>query len=161
MAATDVVAMRAGWDTLEQGWTTLIERARALPDEQRHESVDGEWSFVQTLRHLVFGIDKWCTAAILGEAFHPIGLPNTGSLDFPWPDLDRAADPSFDDAVAAREGRAARVREYLASIDDAALERTVDVLENVQHTVRDCVFTVLEESFEHQRYASRDLARLT
>ena len=52
------------------------------------ESVNDEWSFVQTLRHLVFAMDKWFTVPILGGAFHPIGLPNSGSVDFPWPGLD-------------------------------------------------------------------------
>lgn len=48
-----------------------------------HESVNEEWSFVQTLRHLVFAMDKWFTAPILGDRFHPIGLPNTGSVAGP------------------------------------------------------------------------------
>ena len=61
-----------------------------------HESVGGEWSFVDTLRHLVFAMDKWFTTPILGdEEFHPIGLPNTGSADFGWPGLDRSAAPTF------------------------------------------------------------------
>lgn len=54
-------------------------QARALPDEKLHEPVNGEWTFVQTLRHLVFGMDKWFTVSILGGSFHPIGLPNSGS----------------------------------------------------------------------------------
>lgn len=38
-------------------------------------SVDGEWSFSQTLRHLVFATDIWLGRAILGsDDFHPLGL---------------------------------------------------------------------------------------
>jgi hypothetical protein len=37
----------------------------------------------------------------------------------------------------------------------------VDVLENGEHSVRDCLWTVFEESFWHNRYARRDLERLT
>ena len=32
---------------------STVERARALPAAALHESVDGEWSFIETLRHLV------------------------------------------------------------------------------------------------------------
>jgi hypothetical protein len=34
---------------------------------------------------LVFAMDKWFTAPILGERSNPIGLPNTGSADFRGP----------------------------------------------------------------------------
>ena len=34
------------------------------------------------------------------------------------------------------------------------------VLENGTVTVHDCLFTVLEEEFEHHRYVDRDLAVL-
>ena len=84
----DPAGMRAAWAALEAEWATTIAQARALPESAVHESVDGEWSFVQTLRHLVFAMDKWFTAPILGGPFHPIGLPNSGSVDFPWPGLD-------------------------------------------------------------------------
>ena len=40
------------------------------------------------------------------------------------------------------------------------LTRTVEVLENGPHLVRDCISTVLEEEFWHHRYAERDLAEL-
>ncbi len=81
----DPDGMRAAWAALEAEWATTTARAHALPERLLHESVGGEWSFVQTLRHLVFAIDKWFTAPILAEPFHPIGIPNSGSVDFPWP----------------------------------------------------------------------------
>jgi hypothetical protein len=34
------------------------------------------------------------------------------------------------------------------------------VFENGPHRVRDCISTVFEEEFWHNRYAERDLARL-
>ena len=74
--------MRHGWHAFVTDWAAAIERARRLPDEQRRASVEGEWSFVETIRHLVFATDKWFTVAVLGGAFHPIGLPNSGSADF-------------------------------------------------------------------------------
>jgi hypothetical protein len=70
--------MRQGWQAFLTAWVSAIERARSLPEEQRHASVDGEWSFVETIRHLVFATDKWFTVPILGGAFLPIGLPTLG-----------------------------------------------------------------------------------
>ena len=97
--------MRAMWAALEDEWAKTVTRANALPDDALHESVDNEWSFLQTLRHLVLAMDKWFTAPILGERFHTIGVPNTGSVDFPWPDLDNDVTPSVADALAVRADR--------------------------------------------------------
>jgi hypothetical protein len=105
-------------------------------------------------------MDKWFTAPILGEGFHPIGMPNSGSVDFPWPDLDRDATPSYDGVLAARAQPADRFRAWLDELEAAGLTREVEVLENATVTVHDCVLTVLEEEFEHHRYADPDLAVL-
>jgi hypothetical protein len=144
--------MRATWAALEDVWATTVTRAQALSEAALHESVDDEWSFVQTVRHLVFAMDKWFTAPILGEDFHPIGLPNTGSVDFPWPGLAYDLTPSVSDVLAVRADRAARFRDHLA--------RPVDVLENGANPLQECVYTVFEEEFWHNRYAQRDLAQL-
>jgi hypothetical protein len=156
----DPAGARAAWTALEQTWAATIARADRLTDAQRHQRVDGEWSFVETLRHLLFAMDKWFTAPILGEGFHPIGMPNTGSVDFPWPDLDRDAAPSYDEVLTARAQHADSFRAWLDDLAAADLTREVEVLENGTVTVHDCVFTVLEEEFEHDRYADRDLAVL-
>ena len=108
--------MRATWAALEDEWAKTITQAQALPEGTLHESVNAEWSFVQTLRHLVFAMDKWFTAPILAGRFHPIGLPNTGSADFPWPGLDHELAPSASEALAVRADRATRFRDYLASV---------------------------------------------
>jgi hypothetical protein len=157
---SDPEGMRAAWAALEAEWATTIAAASALPETAVHESVDGEFSFVQTLRHLVFAMDKWFTAPILGAPFHPMGLPNTGSLDFPWPGLDGGLSPSLADALAVRSGRAASLREHLASVTTTDLGRSVEVLENGANPVLECLSTVFEEEFWHLRYARRDLARL-
>jgi len=156
----DPEGMRAAWVALTDEWATTTALARALSEDQLHESVDGEWSFVQTLRHLLFAMDKWFTVPVLGERFHPIGLPNSGSVDFPWPDLDRDASPSVSDALAARTERAGRFHDALESMTTTDLERSVDVLENGPHPLRECVYTVFEEEFWHNRYARRDLLHL-
>ena len=154
---SDPEGMRVAWAALEAEWERTTARAKALPEDALHESVDGEWSFVQTLRHLVFAMDKWFTAPILGEAFHPMGLPNSGSVDFPWPGLQYDLTPSAAEALEVRAERAARFRDYLAGFSDD-LERSVEVLENGTVPLLECIYTVFEEEFWHDRYAVRDLA---
>lgn len=158
--ARDVRSMIAGCEALDAAWSETIESVRSSPPEVAESSVDGEWTFVQSLRHLVFGTDKWFTHPVLADGFHPIGLPNTGSLDFPWPDIDPDATASLEEAAAARAERVGRLRSWLDECDDADLDREVVVLENGSHSVGDCIRVVFEESFEHLRYARRDLARL-
>ena len=65
------------WATLERLWAGTVERARRLPAGALHESVDGEWSFVETLRHLAFATECWLHRAILGDPrpWHPLSLP--------------------------------------------------------------------------------------
>jgi hypothetical protein len=154
----DPEGARAGWAALELTWATTIERARRLSDAQLHEKVNGEFSFIETLRHLVMAMDKWFTVPIGGGTFAPIGVPNTGSLDFPWPGLNYTLDPSLSDVLAVRADRGARFGAFLADLVADDLTREVDVLENGRVTVNDCVLTVLEEEFWHHRYAVRDLA---
>ena len=149
--------MRAAWSALEDEWAITVGLAKALPESALEESVNGEWSFVQTLRHLVFAMDKWFTVPILGEPFDPMGLPNSGSVDFPWPGLDRTLTPSLAEVMAVRADRAGRFRGYLDAVTAEDFDRTVDVLENGPHPLRECLHTVFEEEFWHNRYARRDL----
>ena len=157
---SDVDGARASSAAFDKAWAETVAQARSLPEELLHESVDGEWSFVQTVRHLVMAIDKWFTAPILGEPFHPMGLPNTGSIDFPFPGIDLSQSPSLDEALTVHADRVARVRDYVTTMEPSALTQSVEVLENGTSTVSDCLFTVFEETFWHIRYARRDLARL-
>src|SRR4051812_46474325 len=46
---------RRTWDAVEALWADTLERARLLPEPTMHERVDGEWSVVETQRHLLFG----------------------------------------------------------------------------------------------------------
>jgi hypothetical protein len=156
----DIAGMHAAWSALEQTWAGTIERAQRLTEAQVHVSVGGEWSFVETVRHLVFAMDKWFTVPILDQGFHPIGLPNTGSADFGWPGLDRSADPTLSEALDVRTERSAKLHDYLDNLRPEDLVRTVDVLENGPNPVNECLYTVFEEEFEHNRYATRDLAHL-
>jgi hypothetical protein len=152
--------MRAAWALLDAGWHKTIARAQALAEERLNESVNGEFSFIETVRHLIFAMDKWFTAPVLGEHFHPIGLPNKGSLDFPWPRLDYNLKPSVAEALLVHANRASRFADFLATVTQADFQRTIDVLENGEHPLQPCLHTVIEEGFWHNRYAARDLALL-
>ena len=152
--------MRATWTAVEQEWAKTIAVAQALPDEKLYESVNDEFSFVQTLRHLVFAMDKWFTVPILGEPFHPIGMPNSGSVDFPWVGLDYSLTPSVAEALAVRADRATRLRDYLGSVTTTDFTQSVEILENGTNPVQECLYTVFEEEFWHNRYVRRDLALL-
>lgn len=153
--------VRTAWVDVTDAWAPVIDRVRSLPADVAHARVADEWSFVETLRHLLMATDKWFTAPILGGTFHPYGLANTGSAAFPFPGLDPSSDPSLDDVLAARAERGASLGEYLRDVTDDELDRTVDVLENGPHAIRQCLQTVFEEEFWHLRYAHRDLATLT
>jgi hypothetical protein len=105
-------------------------------------------------------MDKWFTSPVLGRSFDPMGMPNSGSVDFPWPDLDQDLTTSFADALAVRNERCAAFRGYLLSVSAADLERPVEVLENGTVPLLHALHTVLEEEFWHLRYAQRDLCEL-
>ncbi len=64
-------------DILERLWDQTADRVRRLPPELLHESAGGEWSFTETLRHLVFATDAWIRWAILGDPspWDPLDLP--------------------------------------------------------------------------------------
>src|SRR4249919_686745 len=74
--AGDPEGLRAAWAALGTTWAATLERVAAMPDGTVDISVDGEWSFAQTLRHLVLATDTWLGRAILRaeQPFHPLGL---------------------------------------------------------------------------------------
>ena len=76
--AADPDGLRAAWAALERTWAATLERVAAMPAGTVDISVGGEWSFAQTLRHLVMATDMWLRRAILEieQPYHPIGQPN-------------------------------------------------------------------------------------
>ncbi|WP_211331423.1 DinB family protein [Flaviflexus salsibiostraticola] len=149
--------LRRAWAALEATWSATVAQALSLPESALAESVDDEWSFSQTLRHLVFATDIWLGRAILGsDDFHPLGLE---------PVDDVVADDegvSFDDILTARSDRQARVRDYLEDVTEEQLDELRDNPHGsgTRKPVRSCLHTILEEEWEHHRYAVRDLAIL-
>lgn len=165
MAAADPGGFDEAWRILERLWQQTVERARRLPPQLLHERVEGEWSFVETLRHLVFATDAWVLRAILGEPapWHPLDLPHDEMGDQPGVPWDRDARPSLDEVLAVRADRMATVRQLIAGLTDERLAgMTEPVLEpgypeSQSFPVRACLQTVLSEEWEHRLYAERDL----
>ena len=152
--------LRAAWSVLQEHWTALLARVAGMPPETSGLSVNGEWSLIQTLRHLIFAMDKWFVLPVLGERdCSPIGLPNSESQERGWPGVDRDADPGLDQVLAARAEQHARFDRFIAELDFTALPETSEVLENGTVPTVMCFHVVLEEEFEHLRYALRDLGQ--
>jgi len=168
MRPNDPDGFREGWDTIERLWAGTVERARALPEDALHERVDGEWSFIQTLRHLSFATECWLYRAILGDPrpWAPLSLPWEQMPDTDGVPCDLDARPTLDGALALRLDRQAAVRRYLATLDDATLaSETVPVEgpgwpEQRAYPVRECLLTLLNEEWWHRQFALRDLAVL-
>ncbi|TDD59450.1 DinB family protein [Kribbella antibiotica] len=159
-------ALRTAWAAIEHAWATATDQVAAMSAGTADLSVDGEWSFAQTLRHLVMATNTWFGGAILGVAqpFHPLGQPNaeyeTDGLDM---SVFSATKPSYDEVLAVRAEHVAQVRDYLATVTaaDLAGARKNPWAPQYPETVLSCLHTILEEEWEHLRYASRDLATLS
>ena len=165
MRPADADGFREAWDILERLWPQTVERARRLAPELLHEQVDGEWSFIETLRHLVFATDAWVKRAVLGEPspWDPLDLPHDEMPDQPSVPRDRTARPSLDQVLALRADRMATVRQVLANLTDEQLAgQTEPVLEPgypepESFPVRRCLQAILSEEWQHRLYAERDL----
>lgn len=178
--AADPDGLREAWAALEARWEAVVARVEAMPAGTVDVRVDGEWSFAETLRHLVLATDAWLGRGVLEleQPFHPLGLAFAGAT----PD-DATSDPSTGDGaadgaldlsaltpgtppwaevLAARADRVARVRSFLAAVTaeelDAPRRNPWDPA--APETTRSCLHVVLEEEWEHHRFAVRDLDAL-
>ena len=160
--ASDPEGLRAAWATLELTWAATLERVAAMPAGTVDVSVDGEWSFAQTLRHLVLATDMWLGRAVqeIEQPFHPLGLADTGTAE---DGLDMSVFatvmPSYAEVLEVRVGRVAMVRDFLAAVTRQELveKRNNPHDPNYQETTLSCLHVILEEEWEHHRYAVRDL----
>ncbi len=163
--AADPEGLRSAWAALEQTWAATVERAAAMPSGTVEVSVDGEWSFAQTLRHLVMATDTWLRGAVLGieRPWHPLGQPNVEyETDGNDGSVFTGTPPSFADVLEVRAERVAMVRDFLAAVtsEELAERRQNPWNPAAEETVLSCVHTILEEEWEHHRYAVRDLAAI-
>ncbi len=165
MRPTDADGFREAWDVLERLWAGTVERARSFTPEQLNESVDGEWSFLQTLRHLVHATDCWVNRVLLGDPlpFHRLGQPFDGAEPHPDVPLDLDARPSLEEVLEVRADRMATVRRVLDELtEDRLAEHTLPVdgpgwPPAEAYPVRRALLTVLSEEWLHRLFAERDL----
>jgi hypothetical protein len=162
LAPFDPDGMRTAWKTIEEFSATTLDRARALPRDQLDVSVDGEWSFIETLRHLVFATDRWVTGPVLGDArpFHRLGLPNPPYDEVTAGMFDLDAGATLDDVLSVRRDRMDRVGELVRGVDAEQLQRAVASPNGGTTTVTSCLHIVFREEWWHDQYANRDLAVL-
>ncbi len=145
----------------------MPERARTFPEAALHRSVDDEWSFIQTLRHLNFASAAWAGRMILGSPspWHQLDLPwdeAPGWDGIPW---DREARPSLEEVLTVRRERQSMVRQVMESLSDEQLASEVTRTEPGWPLVEDfpvkqCLRIVLKNEWEHRLYAERDLTSL-
>ena len=167
MRPSDVDGFKEAWSILQRLWAGTIETARSMPAEALHTSIDGEWSFIQTLRHLNFASAAWVGRMILGDPspWHPLDLPwdeAPGWEGIPW---DREARPTLDEVLAVRRARQEMVGGVIDSLTEEQLASHVSRTEpgwpqTEQFPFKECLLIVLNEEWQHRRYAERDLAAL-
>jgi uncharacterized damage-inducible protein DinB len=151
--AATPAGLRDAWTAVDRAWDRAIERATALPAGSVDVRIDGEWSFSETLRHLVHATDTWLGKGVLGRVkddFHPLGIAYGVS--------DAETQP-YDDVLAARADRSAMVRNFLATVTDDVLDEVRRNPHNPENTdtVRQCLHVILKEWWDHLRFAVRDL----
>jgi hypothetical protein len=160
---------RAMWHTIERLWSETVARAERLPEPDRHVRVDDEWSFVETLRHLIFATDAWASRTILDESmpYHRLGFTHASypPADAAALGIDLEARPLYAEVLEVRAGRMALVRAIVDDLTDTGLERmcTRDPAPGYPEESRSvgrCLRVVMKEECEHRRYAERDLAEL-
>jgi DinB superfamily/Pentapeptide repeats (8 copies) len=161
--------VRAMWDTIERLWAQAIERAGRLPAAALTQQVNEEWSFAQTLRHLVFITDAWASRTVLEEEmpYHPLGLPQSWypAANAVALGIDVTAQPGYAEILAVRADRMAVMRRIVAALTDDSLGRLCQRspapgYPDEERTVVDCISVVMDEEIEHYRFAVRDLAVL-
>ena len=160
--ADDPEGLRAAWAVVQSTWGATLDRAGAMPAGTVDVSVDGEWSFAQTLRHLVLATDTWLRRGVLQieQPFHPLGLMDAGTAgDGADTSVFTTETPSYADVLTARADRVALVGDFLATVtaDELAAERKNPHAPEYPETVRSCLHVILEEEWEHLRFAVRDL----
>jgi len=118
MRSDDPSDLREAWRQLRADWATTTERVRSMPEDSEHRGVDGEWSMVETLRHLVVGHDSWLRRCVLGltEPFTPMGLASPLVPDQEEQGLDRSSRPSLDEVLGVRDRQASELAAWLADV---------------------------------------------
>jgi len=158
--------LREAFRQLRAGWTATLGRLQGMPEGSEHQRVGGEWSAVETLRHLVFVHDSWFRRCCTGSSqpFTALGLAAELVPDQQEQGLDQAANPSLDEVLAVRDGQAAELEGWLSTVTRDELSAPAPVPAGPGwppyargKSVLECLRVVLNEEREHHGFCGRDL----
>jgi DinB superfamily/Pentapeptide repeats (8 copies) len=161
--------LRAAWAVVNGRWDDAVAHAATVPEPLLHERVGGEWSFVETVRHLVFADDVWVGRMLSDQPgpFHPLGVPPTDTTEAAAAEMGLTLDarPSSDEVVALHRERRGRFTDLLLRVTDADLPRVRTAVlapdwGEESFPVLECLTVVVREHADHLRFAQRDLATL-
>jgi hypothetical protein len=151
---------------LRDDWAATIQRLRAMRQGVEHQRVGGEWSAVETLRHLIFVHDSWFRRCCLGstEPFTAIGLASEFVPDQEEQGLDPAASPMLEEVLAVRGAQGAELERWLSAVTLDELPAPAPVPAGRGwppyargKSVLECVHVVLDEEWAHHGFCVRDL----
>ncbi len=164
LRAVDPAGLVDAWAMIEDLWQATTVRARKLPEPMLYERVDDEWSFVETLRHLVLATDCWLRRMVKGveRPYHRWGLAGSWLTDPASWGLDPEASPSVENILQLRRERMDEVGQTVGALTAEELERVCAPPRSPghptqDHVVRACLHVILNEEWEHNGYARRDL----
>jgi len=167
LRAHDPAAFAEAWKMIERLWAGTVARARTFPEQTLDERVDDDWSFIETQRHLAMATDCWLRRMVKGmeRPYHPWGLAGSWLTEPAVWGLDYGATPSLEEALALRRDRMGEVKATIAALTTEELDRVCEPPAapghpTRPHTVRECLHVILNEEWEHNRYAERDLNAL-
>jgi hypothetical protein len=164
--SADPADLREAFRQLRADWAATLGRLRGMPKGSENQRVGGEWSAVETLRHLVFVHDSWFRRCCLGSAepFTAIGFASEFVPDQEEQGLDRAATPSLDEVLAARGEQGAELERWLSTVAPDELSAPAPVPAGRGwppyargKSVLECVHVVLDEEWAHHGFCVRDL----
>jgi hypothetical protein len=164
--SADPAELRQASRKLGADWAATLERLPGLPKGSEHQRVGGEWSAVETLRHLVFVHDSWFRRCCLGSTkpFTAIGLAPEFVPDQEEQGVDRAATPSLDEVLAVRGEQRDELERWLSTVSADELLAPAPVPAGPGwppyangKSVLECVHVVLDEEWAHHGFCVRDL----
>jgi DinB superfamily/Pentapeptide repeats (8 copies) len=156
--------LRAAWSWLEEQWAATTDEALSHPEADLRRRVEDEWSFLETLRHLVFATDSWLCVGVLGRTtYSPLGVVGP-FLDPTTCGLDVSAEPSVEEVLAVRADRQALVHDYLATATSERLATPTVPPHGAgwppseAMTALARLHVILNEEWWHHQFARRDMA---
>ncbi len=164
--SADPADLQEAFRQLRADWAATLERLAGMRTGSEQQRVGGEWSAVETLRHLVFVHDSWFRRCCLGSTkpFTAIGLASEFVPDQEEQGLDRAATPSLDEVLAVRDVHGAELERWLSTVtpDELAAPAPVPAGQGWPpyasgKSVLECVHVVLDEEWAHHGFCVRDL----